>query len=69
MNCAPDMDVYSLTPTYFEWAVKHLADVAIKFAKEPRAQAGDLGWARLFKAMRAVPKRISGPGPAISRVT
>ena len=69
MNCAPDMDIYSLTPTYFEWAVKHLADVAIKLAKEPRAQAGDLGWSRLFKASHSVPKRISGPGPAISRVT
>ena len=22
MNPAPDMDIYSLTPTYFEWAVK-----------------------------------------------
>ncbi|HJU75769.1 MAG TPA: hypothetical protein VJ717_18640 [Gemmatimonadaceae bacterium] len=68
MNCAPDMDIYSLTPSYFEWAVKHLADTAIRFAKEPRTQAGDLGWARFFKASRSVPKRTSGPGPAISRV-
>jgi hypothetical protein len=36
MNPAPDMDLYSLTPHYFEWAVKHMADMAIRFAKEPR---------------------------------
>ena len=36
MNPAPDMDVYSLTPHYFEWAVKHMADMAIRFAREPR---------------------------------
>jgi hypothetical protein len=36
MNPAPDMDVYSLTPHYFEWTVKHMADMAIRFAKEPR---------------------------------
>ncbi len=68
MNCAPDMDVYSLTPTYFDWAVKHLASTAIRLAKEPRQQAGDLGWDRLFKASRVPPRRVSGPGPAISRV-
>jgi hypothetical protein len=67
MNCAPDMDVYSLTPSYFEWAVKHLADVAIRLAKNPRQQSGDLGWARLFKASRGEVKRTSGPGPAVSR--
>ena len=36
MNPAPDMDLYSLTPHYFEWAVRHMADMAIRFAKEPR---------------------------------
>jgi hypothetical protein len=33
MNPAPDMDVYSLTPHYFEWAVSHMADLAIRLAK------------------------------------
>lgn len=37
MNPAPDMDLYSLTPHYFEWAVKRMADMAIRFAKEPRS--------------------------------
>ena len=36
MNPAPDMDLYSLTPHYFDWAVKHMADMAIRFAREPR---------------------------------
>jgi hypothetical protein len=36
MNPAPDMDINSLTPHYFEWAVTHMADMAIKFAKTGR---------------------------------
>jgi hypothetical protein len=36
MNPAPDMDVNSLTPHYFEWVVKGMADMAIRLAKEPR---------------------------------
>ena len=36
MNPAPDMDLYSLTPHYFEWTVQHMADMAIRMAKEPR---------------------------------
>jgi hypothetical protein len=37
MNPAPDMDVYSLTPHYFEWTVIHMADMAIRLAKSPRS--------------------------------
>ena len=48
MNPAPDMDVYSLTPFYFEWAVKNVADVAIRFAKNPRPQLKELRWNQLF---------------------
>jgi len=36
MNPAPDMDLYSLTPHYFEWTVQHMADMAIRLAKEQR---------------------------------
>lgn len=36
MNPAPDMDVNSLTPHYFDWVVKGMADMAIRFAKAPR---------------------------------
>src|SRR4051812_34321123 len=36
MNPAPDMDINSLTPHYFEWTVQHMADLAIRLAKEAR---------------------------------
>ncbi len=36
MNPAPDMDINSLTPHYFEWAVTKMADMAVKFAKAKR---------------------------------
>jgi hypothetical protein len=36
MNPAPDMDVNSLTPHYFDWVVKGMADLAIRLAKEPK---------------------------------
>jgi hypothetical protein len=52
------MDVYSLTPNYFEWAVKGMADLAIRRAKQPKPQLAALGWAALFK---------SPPGPKESK--
>ncbi|HEU0013000.1 MAG TPA: hypothetical protein VFQ45_04920 [Longimicrobium sp.] len=52
MNPAPDMDVYSLTPHYFEWVVQHMADMAIRLAKNPRRQELGLGWEALFRASR-----------------
>jgi len=48
MNPAPDMDINSLTPHYFEWVVQHMADLAIRLAKQPRPQAREVGWAQLF---------------------
>jgi hypothetical protein len=36
MNPAPDMDINSLTPAYFEWVVEHMADMAIRLASRPR---------------------------------
>ncbi len=38
MNPAPDMDLYSLTPHYFQWAVTKMADMAIRLAKGPRPE-------------------------------
>ncbi len=52
MNPAPDMDINSLTPDYFEWAVKHMADMAIKLAKKPRQQSRALKWDAAFTARR-----------------
>ena len=36
MNPAPDMDVNSLTPLYFEWAVEQMADLAVSLATASR---------------------------------
>ena len=52
MNPAPDMDIYSLTPFYFEWVVKHMADMAIRFAKQPHPQRRELLWDTFFTANR-----------------
>jgi hypothetical protein len=52
MNPAPDMDIYSLTPFYFDWAVKHMADMAIRLAKQPRPQKRDLRWDVFLTANR-----------------
>src|SRR6185436_20179098 len=38
MNPAPDLDINSLTPHYFNWAVEHMADMAIRLAQNPQEQ-------------------------------
>ena len=50
MNPAPDMDVNSLTPHYFEWVVQKMADMAIRLATEPRPQLRELRWNQLLAA-------------------
>jgi hypothetical protein len=52
MNPAPDFDINSLTPPYFEWVVEQMADLTIRLAKSPRKQAEALGWAAAFTASR-----------------
>ena len=48
MDPAPDMDVNSLTPQYFDWVVTRTADLVIDRALHPRPQIQQLGWAQLF---------------------
>jgi hypothetical protein len=48
MNPAPDMDINSLTPHYFEWAVTHMADMAIRLAREPRPQVRETRWSAML---------------------
>ena len=48
MNPAPDMDVNSLTPEYFRWAVEKMADMAIRYVRQPRPQREEIGWRELF---------------------
>jgi hypothetical protein len=38
MNPAPDMDINSLTPSYFDWVLKGMADLVIRLAKENKAK-------------------------------
>ncbi|RLT39695.1 MAG: hypothetical protein DWI57_09810 [Chloroflexi bacterium] len=44
-NPAPDMDINSLTPHYFDWVVKAMADLAIERAINPPPQRERMGWA------------------------
>lgn len=48
MNPAPDMDIYSLTPHYFDWVVKHMADMVIKMAHTPKQPIQQMKWYELF---------------------
>ena len=48
MNPAPDMDINSLTPHYFQWVVEHMADMAVRLVEDPRPQLAELRWNRFF---------------------
>ncbi len=56
MNPAPDMDIYSLTPTHFEWVVSAMADLTIRLAKEAPATPKP-SWERFLKGRPARPAR------------
>ncbi len=53
MNPTPDLDVHSLTPEYFDWAVDRLATLAIRLAKAQHPAPASPGWDALFAADRA----------------
>jgi hypothetical protein len=48
MNPAPDMDLNSLTPEYFNWVVEKMADLVVDRALNPRPQLKELRWSKLF---------------------
>ena len=48
MNPAPDMDINSLTPMYFDWCVRSMADLVIEYVQEPKPQLKELRWSKLF---------------------
>lgn len=48
MNPAPDMDVNSITPHYFQWAVKAMAELCIEMAHNPKPQRVEQRWARFL---------------------
>jgi hypothetical protein len=52
MNPAPDFDINSLTPTYFEWAVQHMVDLAVELAQGNRS-GREFHWNALFAGRSA----------------
>jgi hypothetical protein len=48
MNPAPDMDINSITPHYFAWVVKTMADFCIEMAHHPKPQRAEQRWARFL---------------------
>ncbi|HJZ58298.1 MAG TPA: hypothetical protein VKE74_25370 [Gemmataceae bacterium] len=48
MNPAPDMDINSLTPKYFDWVVQKMADLVIDRALNPCPQLTETRWCQLF---------------------
>lgn len=49
MNPAPDMDINSITPHYFQWVVNAMADFCIEMAHNPKPQRNDQRWERFLK--------------------
>jgi len=47
-NPAPDFDVNSLTPHYFDWVVKTMADFTITEALKGRREPSEFAWSRLI---------------------
>jgi hypothetical protein len=48
MNPAPDMDINSLTPVYFDWVLERMADMVIDMALNPRPQLRELKWSQFY---------------------
>jgi len=46
LNPAPDMDYYSITPTYFEWVVENMANLVIDRALNGYAPGASYRWDR-----------------------
>ncbi|HEV2130485.1 MAG TPA: hypothetical protein VGR27_05260, partial [Longimicrobiaceae bacterium] len=56
MNPAPDFDLYSLTPHYFQWVVENMAELVIDLATNPRPQLRELRWSDLLAAPQIRPQ-------------
>lgn len=48
MNPAPDMDIHSLGEEFFWWCIRHMADMCIALAHNPRPQIRELRWNSFF---------------------
>jgi hypothetical protein len=63
MNPAPDMDVNSLTPHYFNWVLNAMADMAIRLAKSPRRQTVP-SWEQFFSGRKPAEAKPASAAPA-----
>jgi hypothetical protein len=61
-NPAPDFDVNSLTPHYFDWVVKTMADFTIGLALSGRKLPTDYSWGRMIA-------ELDDPQPATATPT
>ncbi|MBF6611646.1 MAG: hypothetical protein IVW55_00775 [Chloroflexi bacterium] len=50
LNPAPDMDYYSVTPTYFEWVVENMANLVIERALNGYTPGAQYRWDRFLDA-------------------
>lgn len=50
LNPAPDMDYYSVTPSYFEWVVENMANLVIDRALNGYTPGGHYRWDRFLDA-------------------
>lgn len=50
LNPAPDMDYYSVTPTYFEWVVENMANLVIDRALNGYTPGANWRWDRFLNA-------------------
>lgn len=60
-NPAPDFDVNSLTPHYFDWVVKTMADFCIELAQSGRKLPTDYTWGRMIAEADAAKARAVAP--------
>ncbi len=62
-NPAPDFDVNSLTPHYFDWVVKTMADYTIELAQQGRTVPAEYTWSQLVGSTVAA-AASAAPTPA-----
>jgi glutathione synthase/RimK-type ligase-like ATP-grasp enzyme len=54
LNPAPDFDISSLREEYFEWVVRHMADMVIQYARQGHSEPASLRWHDLMNEVPAL---------------
>ncbi|MBX0330890.1 hypothetical protein K2Z83_24850 [Oscillochloris sp. ZM17-4] len=66
-NPAPDFDVNSLTPHYFDWVVKTMADYTIGLALKGRSEPSEYAWGQLIGGAAAPAALAVAEQPAAAK--